>query len=479
MKNTKLVELLSVMNVYELERFNLFVHSALYNNSQRVTQLFVVLQKQYPQFEAEKITDEKVFKSIFKGKAFAPALLRNLVSDLLCLCEQFIVTESINQNAAVKSQQLIYYYTEKKLFAHAEAQLHKWRAELNTAPHNSEYYQSAYMLVHTSFSVAFHHHYKGNLHKLYKRKSASVLIEALQNYYLYEFSVLSAEVVNSFKAHNQTFNTQQLEDVIQFYLSKTPKPEPIVLFRLQLSQMLLNGNEKLYATIKKTLLKINEQFHKTELRSIMVVLYGFAAERSWKGDAFFINELFDLTELREKFDLLLDDINEINPIAFINIASAKLNKKGKAAALEFIKKYSPNLPAKVREETEKLAMAKVWFAEKKYEKTIDLLVTMGKPFFASEITARLLQAKCHYELQQWDRLLAVIETTEKFIKNNAHQLPAQVSNATKSTMATLRLLYRCYDGNQRAITKVKAFMSKHPEVNEPDWIMAKLKQIEG
>lgn len=71
MKNLKVVQFLEALSPSEFEEFDKYVRSPFFNNNQESIQLFAELKAYYPDFPAESIRKEKMFKMAFPGASFS------------------------------------------------------------------------------------------------------------------------------------------------------------------------------------------------------------------------------------------------------------------------------------------------------------------------------------------------------------------------------------------------------------------------
>lgn len=476
MENTSLIEVLKSLDTNEIKALDAFIASAYHNHSTRVTQLYQVLRKAYPVFKADDIRKENVFRKVFGRKPFNAGLFRNLASDAMSTVESFLAAQRLQEDVLLQKRLVRQSLIERKLYALAAHNLqesvvyHKKLKEVDT-----DYFLHDFFQLHSWFSISFNQQYRGNLHKLYKKQGIESLIESLDDYYLLEYSLLVGELVNSYRAHNKPFDAEVHVRRIELFLIKQDKMHPVVCHRLKHCLMLLKNDVSLYPSIREEFERLSTQMDDSIKIASIVELYGIATYQAWQGNKYFIEQLDELIELREDLNLILDEGGMINPIAFNNIVRVKLGKGQLKKALQFIKKYENNLPENVKEDTLKLSMASVEMQQHNYQKAVDILSTIQKPFFASEIIYRRMLIKCYFELEDWASLEGILESTKKYIHNNSHIISGSIIHAMKKYIDMVMNLYK-YVLHQKASYKkqIDQLLKEGGFTFDEDWIRGKI-----
>jgi len=108
MQNAKLLQLFKAIREAELREFTQFLKSPFYNRNQRVIALYEYLRKQKKNLEDEKFTKEYVFKRIFpKGEKYEDWKMRELMSDLSKLIEEYFIVKEAKRNEIERQMLLI------------------------------------------------------------------------------------------------------------------------------------------------------------------------------------------------------------------------------------------------------------------------------------------------------------------------------------------------------------------------------------
>ncbi|MEO8446889.1 MAG: hypothetical protein ABI528_05305, partial [bacterium] len=147
MHDSNLINLLSTFSKEEMKRFGLFVNSPFYNREKILIKFVSVLIKNHPEFGVEEMQKKKIYASILPGKAYNDALMRNTVSDMLKLAEEFLKVIRVNKDAFYSSYNLMKELTDRKQKTLFSMNFRKAKAVLESSGVLDEiYYQNSFLL---------------------------------------------------------------------------------------------------------------------------------------------------------------------------------------------------------------------------------------------------------------------------------------------------------------------------------------------
>ncbi len=119
MQNTKLLQLFKAIKAEEFREFTQFLKSPFYNRSQRVILLFEYLKKYKNNLDDDKLRKEYAFKRLFpKGEEYADWKMRELMSDLSKLIEEYFVVKEAEQNPMDRQMLLIRSFEKRQVDDH-------------------------------------------------------------------------------------------------------------------------------------------------------------------------------------------------------------------------------------------------------------------------------------------------------------------------------------------------------------------------
>ena len=96
MKNNKVFGILRTFSKEEFLEFGKFIASPFFAKGRNVIPLYRYLRKYYPGFDSPKMTHEEAFAKIFPGKKFSLQVLRNHLTAMQKMCEEYLVTKGFS-----------------------------------------------------------------------------------------------------------------------------------------------------------------------------------------------------------------------------------------------------------------------------------------------------------------------------------------------------------------------------------------------
>ncbi len=108
MKNineSKLVAtILKKLSEKDLPKISRFLKSPYLNSSKKVSKLFELLRKEHPDYSNKNLTEEKLYKKLYPGRAFNEGVFRGLRAKLVKKIETYFVLEELNQDENLQGE---------------------------------------------------------------------------------------------------------------------------------------------------------------------------------------------------------------------------------------------------------------------------------------------------------------------------------------------------------------------------------------
>jgi hypothetical protein len=124
MKGSKLINILKTFSKEEMKLFEKFVASPYFNNGKNCAPLLKRLQKFYPDFDDEKLTNENIYKKLYPRKNFNKQVIWNLNSAMEKMAEEFIAQLGMRNDKFGRMGYIVHHYNERKLKNLHAAMLH-------------------------------------------------------------------------------------------------------------------------------------------------------------------------------------------------------------------------------------------------------------------------------------------------------------------------------------------------------------------
>src|SRR3972149_7227775 len=117
MEKSKLISLLKTFNKDEIKSFNDFVSSPFFNKEKVLIRLTGYLQNNHPDYNNSGIEKEKVYSFLYPGKNYSDGLMRNVISDLYRLAEEFLAVNNLRNNSIKENMLLLDELNNRKLYS--------------------------------------------------------------------------------------------------------------------------------------------------------------------------------------------------------------------------------------------------------------------------------------------------------------------------------------------------------------------------
>ncbi|MBN8572204.1 MAG: hypothetical protein J0M18_21480, partial [Ignavibacteria bacterium] len=98
MLNPNTIDVLKHLDKKQLKRLGDFINSPFHNSIEIMSKIYDEVSKTYPDFPEEKLSFERMFKKIYKGKTYKEQTIRNLYSEFSRLVRDFITQSEIERN---------------------------------------------------------------------------------------------------------------------------------------------------------------------------------------------------------------------------------------------------------------------------------------------------------------------------------------------------------------------------------------------
>jgi hypothetical protein len=188
-----------------------------------------------------------------------------------------------------------------------------------------------------------------------------------------------------------------------------------------LLNLVKNRSKAAFNELKSFFQKKKHGHERVEKLGILLYLLNFAIHQIRQGNTFYINEYLELADIGLKESLFIAS-GYFPTDTFINIVNLGSSKKQYKWAEDFIKIWSEHLEPKTRNMTTSLALARVYFEQKKFNEVIDLVnLLKERPYknIAFNVNIRILALRTYYEQDKPnDFILSDINALYQYVNRN-------------------------------------------------------------
>lgn len=450
MVKSKAADIIRKLNDEERQELMLFLSSPYFNTKKKIEQLCELIITNINLLDDQEITEEDLFKPIFGSEKFSYSFLRNLMSELLKLCEIFLVVNNLKANSFSDSRfnrVLLNQYNIRFLDKHFELKLKKIREEYSTRKIDSEYFDMLGKLE--SENIAFHL-YRSSMREvpphLLKRAEYN-FIHILQ---LLEFDMMDMAVNKEAFNLNfdnvllpgllKTIDTTKMLDVLE--KGNSPYRDEIEV-RLRLIVLCEEKEDDVnFFRLKDLILNRIDLYTNAERSNMLIKLKNYCAFRIYKGNTDFYEEKYLLFKC--ELETVRYNSNGVGPLfanIYLEVIQKAILEKDLKYANSVIENFTHELEPSKQTAVSNMAMAWIEFEKKNFEKTLEHLSKVNSFTLLLKINTKMLYMKTYYEMNSIETGLSSVDSFKHFI-NETKELSGSRRENLQRNYEIIRRLYK-------------------------------------
>jgi len=492
---SKAIDIIKTFSPEEFKRFIEFIGSPYFNNIKSIARLVKELSIHYPGFSSDELTEISLYEKVYGKGKYSYSAMKNLMSELISLCEKFLVHDRITKDIIRKEGNSIELLEELRdrgldnLFIIRSKKFEKLLKE--HVLENSEYFIQANKLEILKYRFHLNkHRYNEHIWKGFLKKSTFELCSIFHTLYITTDTVLqSAETLKGNSDDSVFINFVKELDLKSFIKTIDPEESEEYFFLSLYSGLILltlndtkDHSEKYYYDLKKSLIKNIKHFSYLDAYDILKSLRSYCITRMRMMKPVFIDELYVIDKLLVETINFSDSsvkwfIGEIfTEIVLLSIYCKEYNYAG-----EFIEKYKDQLNEDVAGFETGFTKALLNLEYGNTEKALELLSVIKPVNYSMKTLIKNIYIRVYYELQYYEEGLSLLDSYIHFINKDNKISEDKKRIAVMKYNIYLRLYkikmspgkYSVYD-----ITKQRKELDKFYFLVEKDWFLKKLKELE-
>ncbi len=422
MKGTKLINLLKTLTPEEMISFEKFIASPFFNSVKNYTRLFNELKKFYPAYEDINLTNEYIYKKLFKGKPFNKQIMWNLASGFEKLAKEFLEQVSLGRNKFKRMELLASEYGHRKLINNYPGALKEMEELLEQRAIDYTYFENR---GHLETYKQFYYFLTNNE----KEMTASKL--RASEYQILLFLRMTVGGLNdmslSVKDYNASFDVNiplefakhiDLKSILSYARSNNYEYAFLIeIYYYSLMMLLEPGKTGHLNKVRKLYNQHCGKFNLPEKRIIMHWILIYCISRSESEGIKYEKIIFELNKLRLKEGLAFYR-GYMHEAIYMQMISTALSIGKTKWAEDFIENYTSKLKPEIQKSKKSMAYACLHFHAKEYDKVLSGINNAKYSGIWDKLSAKTLLAKTYYEMKAFDSLLYHIDSSKRFLKNN-------------------------------------------------------------
>jgi hypothetical protein len=477
--DSKLITLLRQCSAYELNRFKRFVESPYLNENEELVHLLDIIlpalksrEEQQP-LNSKQLNKKVVWEKLYPGQKFKDIKLRRLSSDLTQLAFQFMYNESLKEEPQHQQIRLMDLMNQKKLDKHFRGLRRQFEKEMEALP-----WQNA--------PFHFYHFRAEEVRQAFLEgpglpfEDLSSLEQADFHLDCYYFSkklkhycdALGYESFLSLKA--ELSQADDLLDRIQQgpYL----KVPAIKAYHLVATMLLKPEEEEHFFRLQDFLKNHAALFPPKELKTLYIHLNNYCIIKKINaGQGEFFNHLFANYQLMLAHGLMLDE-DQMAAQDYKNIITVGLQVKAYEWVEKFIQEYTNKLPATKQENALTYNLAKVYFAQRKYDQVIEQLREVAHSNHIYALGGKQILLKTYYETDEFLPLDSLIQSFRAYLRRN-RVISKDVRNQYLNFLRFLKKLSYLAPHHKEKMEKLRKDIQDCDSVAQRSWLLEKINEL--
>ncbi len=427
MIRSKPVEIINTFSAEELKEMSAFIRSAYFNTNKNLIKLYEVLKKELVKINGGEFSEEDAFKKVFPGRSYNYGIMKNLVSELASLAEEFLVINSVRSKPLNRYRNGILLadeYDNRRLDRYYKKTINKVTADHEKEPIDNYYYFDRSLAEESRYFFSS------------SRSDDKGLEDAIYNEMLYSICEFYRRFSrNMWKIHINIDNVNsRYEKDLNTILAKhidfknlademkglNQKDFDYIRLNELLIRLLVNDNDPgPFWELKKLIHDTIDSYENYERYSILTKALSYCSTAHRARVPGFMRESLEMRILMmEKVKFNSGGLGPFNFHYFTETIMMFLHEKDIAGANEFLEKYCDSVGPVNSEVNYKLSKSYILTEEGKYSEAMAVLAGVWHKDTEINLRIRRIYFILYYNLGEFEAGLDAVNTYRAYIKKN-------------------------------------------------------------
>lgn len=480
MQKSKLISLLRSFNKEEIRKFNEMVNSPFFNKEKVLMKFTGLICSYYPEFNSRYLEKEKVFDYLYPGKKYNDALMRNIISDLYKLSEEFLLIENLKADDTKRDLMLLQELRIRKLYKHFLQIKTKAEKRIEQFEIKGELYfdsKSELNRLYTAFLRETKDTYiRENDH--YQESSDLVTAGFLIKILYFNTYLINRESLISNASFRLNFANE-----IDIFLNGPGKrflDIPNVKSNYLSFKLLQTGKEEYFYKLKDFYELNFRIISKLDRKNIQTVLENYSYAKVTEGKVEFVKEQFHLYKRSVEKGTHKGVSDFISNIFFISIAATGFEAGESVWVEKFIREKINEVHFSQRDDTFHFCNALNSYWKGEYENSLVELSKVVSEEFAFKHNIKSLTLKIYYDLNESESFYSHVDAYKHFILNNKivhEKVRQQVNNFVNYTKRLFNLRNSTDCDNTFELHKLTREISENHALINKIWLLKKTQEF--
>ncbi|NOS83834.1 MAG: hypothetical protein HOP31_01740 [Ignavibacteria bacterium] len=424
MLKTNFIDVTKTFSKEEIKKFFDFANSPYHNSSKSVAKLVEQVKKYYPDFENRNFTKEKIFAKVFAAGAYNDQVMRNLMSDALQLCYDFLAAEYLKKYKFAEMRSILIELRTRNLDALYDKNL-KAAYKSVEMDHSLDflYFENLYKLEGEVFLNELTHNRQESVYPVVVRQGELLTYDYLSKLINHIIDMKVNETYYSMKESDsitkKIFASLDIDSILNKLKASSEKEYSVLLLFYYRALLSLNGKEEDYIKFKDLYLSNTSLFNRSTNYNLITALETFCIDNIKIDSSKYRAELNEVHRKSIELDVLkLYEEGSLNLLKFWNIFinSVEINQINWAE--EFAEKHYIDLEPETKEGAINFARAIILYKRKEYEKALDMLNKTKLSQFLFKLSIKTFYLRIYYEKGDFQSAGFALDSYKQFLYKN-------------------------------------------------------------
>lgn len=476
--NYKLLYLIKSFSDAEIKEFKKMLASPLYTKGRNYLPLLKEIIS-HNRTGHECLTFHELYSKLYPGKKYNGQTLKNRFSELFKLAEDYLVYANLNKNVIEKEKILLQEYLDKNLVKLFDSKYKKTKKYVESLPDNDHKFRDISFLNGVNLSLLNKRKKVDNMFKQYYDRAAYSAGVSLIEIFQHGIEFCTQENDNRRIESNivrEILNNLDIDGLIKSFSNSNSKIYKIVRMYYFLYKAFKNPDDEDSYFESRRIFKENINFfdrlYKNQIYQEMI---NYCVNRQNSGIKKFQLELFKLFNekldqgLYSEFKASMFPTNIFRDYIYIGIAIKKYKW-----VEDFIKKYSKELPEEIREDEINLSFAKLYFANKHFEKSLLHLNKVKGLNYLHYNDASVLKLCCYFELHRFEDSYFEIDKLKHYLRNHKEIPKVHNEPPLNFVRSYLKILNKKTNPVESDLGFLEKEINQTKSVSKRDWLLEKI-----
>ncbi len=410
MKKTKLFQLLNSFSAWELRNLKQFLCSPFFNQREDVIKLLEFYIKSQKN-DFPNLNRELAFEFVFGNINYHDQHYRLLVSRLLKLTEDFMACREALKDETQWKINLAKAYRKMNMEQPFEKTVNHIRTQLEKGSfRNTNYHHNLYRTEYEYYDFISS-----------QVRSGETNLQEVSNTFDTFYIAGKLEQACLMISHQAVFKIQYefglLNDVLNFVENNDEvlRVPAVAVYYHCYKAITVPDNESHFQKLRVLIQEHQSKFAHPEVHGIYLLAINYCIKRLNRGEKKYFREGFELYRSGLESGILLEN-NMITQFTFNNTVALGLFLKEYNWIERFIENYQNKLNRKYRKNIVNFNLAKLYYEQGNYKKSMRLLVQFDPEDYLLNLAARTLLLKMYYELEEFDSLESLLESMRMYVQ---------------------------------------------------------------